>query len=83
MSKTVSKPTTRVVGPLRRVDQRDELHTQAAMGGLGKQVQERWTSESVDPFRRIFFSGNQDSKFPGACLAGHVGWASEPQANRG
>ena len=55
MSKTVSKPTTRVGGPLRRVDQRDELHTQAAMGGLGKQVQERWTSEAVDPFRRIFF----------------------------
>ena len=55
MTKTVSEPTTKVVGPLKRVDQREELHTQAAMGGLGKRVQERWTSESVDPFRRIFF----------------------------
>ena len=55
MAKTVSEPTTKVVGPLRRVDQREELHTQAAMGGLGKRVQERWTSESVDPFRRIFY----------------------------
>ena len=50
MTKTVSEPTTKVVGPLRRVDQREELHTQAAMGGLGERVQERWTSESVDPF---------------------------------
>ena len=55
MTRTVSEPTTKVVGPLRRVDQREELHTQAAMGGLGERVQERWTSESVDPFRRIFF----------------------------
>ena len=55
MDRRVSAPTTRVIGPLRRIDQREELHTQAALGGLGPRVRERWTSESVDPFRRIFY----------------------------
>ncbi|MCH7802874.1 MAG: hypothetical protein IH937_02235 [Acidobacteria bacterium] len=64
MTRTVSKPTTKVVGPLRRVDQREELHTQAAMGGLGERVQERWTSESVDPFRRIFFPETRPQNSP-------------------
>ena len=38
MAMKVAEPTTKVVGPLRRIDQRDELHTQAAIGGLGPKV---------------------------------------------
>ena len=64
MTRTVSEPTTRVVGPLKRIDQRDELHTQAAMGNLGKRIQERWTSESVDPFRRIFYPDRRPQNAP-------------------
>ena len=64
MTRTVSEPTTRVVGPLKRIDQRDELHTQAAMGNLGKGIQERWISESVDPFRRIFYPDRRPQNAP-------------------
>ncbi|MDA2934305.1 hypothetical protein MYX82_08170 [Acidobacteria bacterium AH-259-D05] len=64
MTRTVSEPTTKVVGPLKRSDQRDELHTQAAMGGLGRRVQERWISESVDPFRRIFYPDQRPQNVP-------------------
>jgi reductive dehalogenase len=31
------------------------MHTLAAVGGLGERVQQRWTCESADPFRRIFY----------------------------
>ncbi len=31
------------------------MHSLAAMGALGERVQERWTAESIDPFRRIFY----------------------------
>ncbi len=47
--------TTRIVGPQERFDQREQMHTLAAMGALGEKVKERWTSESLDPFRRIFY----------------------------
>jgi len=64
MEKKVTEPTTRVLGPLRRIDQRNELHTQAAIGGLGPRVQERWTAESVDPFRRIFYPETRPQNVP-------------------
>jgi epoxyqueuosine reductase len=49
------KRTTRIVGPMERFDQRNQMHTQAGIGGLGEKVKERWTKESVNPFRRIFY----------------------------
>jgi len=64
MERRVSEPTTRVLGPLKRFDQRQELHTQASIGGLGPRVQERWTSESVDPFRRIFYPETRPQNVP-------------------
>lgn len=57
-------PTTRIVGPLPRIDQRDEHHTKAARGDLGPVVQQRWTAESVDPFRRIYFPENRPQNAP-------------------
>ena len=57
-------PATRIVGPLGRVDQRDEHHTKAARGDLGPVVQQRWTAESVDPFRRIYFPENRPQNVP-------------------
>jgi len=53
--KTQVEPTTRIVGLQEKFDQRNQMHTQAAIGGLGEKVKERWTRESIDPFRRIFF----------------------------
>jgi len=64
MKRKVNKPTTRVVGPLKRHDQRDELHTQAAMGRLGEKVKKWWTAESVDPFRRIFYPETRPQNVP-------------------
>jgi len=57
-------PATRIVGPLGRVDQRDEHHTKAARGDLGPVVQQRWTAESMDPFRRIYFPENRPQNVP-------------------
>ena len=57
-------PTTGIVGPLGRVDQRDEHHTKAARGDLGPLVQQRWTAPSVDPFRRIYFPENRPQNVP-------------------
>jgi ferredoxin len=57
-------PATRIIGPLGRVDQRDEHHTKAARGDLGPVVQQRWTAESVDPFRRIYFPENRPQNVP-------------------
>ena len=53
--KTQARSTTRIVGPQEKFDQRNQMHTQAAIGGLGEKVKERWTRESIDPFRRIFY----------------------------
>jgi ferredoxin len=64
MDRRVDVPTTRIVGPIRRRDQREEHHTKAAMGGLGPRVQARWTSESVDPLRRIFFPESRARNVP-------------------
>jgi 4Fe-4S dicluster protein len=64
MDRRVDAPTTRIVGRIQRRDQRDEHHTKAAMGGLGPKVQERWTSESVDPLRRIFFPESRARNVP-------------------
>ncbi len=64
MGRKVTAPTTRVLGPLKRFDQRNELHTQASICGLGPRVQERWTSESVDPFRRIFYPETRPQNVP-------------------
>jgi len=47
--------TTRIVGNQERFDQRKQMHSFAAIGGLGEKVKERWTQESIDPFRRIFY----------------------------
>ena len=60
----LASPATRIVGPLGRVDQRDEHHTKAARGDLGPVVQQRWTAESVDPFRRIYFPENRPQNVP-------------------
>ena len=56
--------TTKIVGPQEKFDQRKQMHTQAAIGGLGPKVQERWTKESRDPFRRIFFPENRPQNVP-------------------
>ena len=64
MDRRVDAPTTRVVGPIRRRDQREEHHTKAAIGGLGPVVQQRWTSESIDPLRRIFFPESRARNVP-------------------
>jgi reductive dehalogenase len=49
------KSTTKIVAPQEKFDQRNQMHTQAAIGGLGEKVQKNWTTESIDPFRRIFY----------------------------
>lgn len=59
-----TKPTTRIVGPQEKFDQRNQMHTQAAIGGLGEKLQERWTTESRDPFRRIFYPENRPMNVP-------------------
>ncbi len=59
-----TKSTTRIVGPEEKFDQRKQMHTQAAIGGLGEKVQERWTTESRDPFRRIFYPENRPMNVP-------------------
>jgi epoxyqueuosine reductase len=45
-------------------DQREQQHTKAAVGALGDKVKERWTSESVDPFRRVFYPENRPFNSP-------------------
>ncbi len=40
------------------------MHTQAAIGGLGEKVQKRWTAESIDPFRRIFYPETRPQNVP-------------------
>jgi len=64
MTRTVSEPTTRVVGPLKRIDQRDELHTQAAMGNLGKRVQEKRNTKTMKPYRSIFYPDRRPQNAP-------------------
>jgi reductive dehalogenase len=59
-----SSPTTKIPGPQKKFDQRNQMHTQAAIGGLGETVRERWTRESVDPFRRIFFPESRPQNVP-------------------
>jgi len=58
------KITTRIVGPMERFDQRNQMHTRAALGGLGERVKERWTKESIDPFRRIFYPEKRAMNVP-------------------
>jgi reductive dehalogenase len=53
--KNKGESTTRIVARQEKFDQRNQMHTQAAIGGLGEKVQKRWTTESIDPFRRIFY----------------------------
>ena len=60
----VDQLTTRIVGKMEKFDQRDIQHTKAAIGSLGEKVQERWTSESIDPFRRIFYPENRPRNAP-------------------
>jgi hypothetical protein len=64
MDRRVDAPTTRIVGSIGRRDQREEQHTKAAIGGLGPRVQQRWTSESVDPLRRISFPESRARNVP-------------------
>jgi hypothetical protein len=64
MDRRVDAPTTRIVGRIQGRDQREEHDTKAAMGGLGPKVQERWTSESVDPPRRISFPESRTRNVP-------------------
>ena len=45
-------------------DQREQQHTKAAVGALGEKIQKRWTSESVDPFRRVFYPENRPFNSP-------------------
>jgi reductive dehalogenase len=40
------------------------MHSQAAIGGLGEKVQKRWTTESIDPFRRIFYPETRPQNVP-------------------
>lgn len=62
--KRASKPTTRIVALQERFDQRNQMHTYAAIGGLGEKVKERWTEESIDPFRRIFYPETRAMNVP-------------------
>ncbi len=64
LAKKVDEPTTRIIGEQGRWDQREQQHTKAAVGELGERVRERWTSESVDPFRRIFFPETRPMNVP-------------------
>ena len=64
MAKWIPLPTTHVTGPVARFDQRDQQHSRAAVGALGETVQKRWTSESVDPFRRVFFPETRPRNSP-------------------
>jgi reductive dehalogenase len=57
-------PTTKIIGTQERFDQKNHMHSQAAMGGLGERVKECWTTESMDPFRRIFFPENRPQNVP-------------------
>ena len=59
-----STSTTRIVGSQERFDQRNQMHTKAAIGGLGEKVKEMWTRESIDPFRRIFFPETRPQNVP-------------------
>ncbi|MCZ7564058.1 MAG: 4Fe-4S dicluster domain-containing protein [Burkholderiales bacterium] len=56
--------TTPVVGEIPQFDQREQQHTKAAIGALGEKIQQRWTSESVDPFRRVFYPENRPFNSP-------------------
>jgi len=56
--------TTKIVAPQGKFDQRNQMHTQAAIGGLGDKAQKRWTTESIDPFRRIFFPETRPQNVP-------------------
>jgi len=56
--------TTRVIQDIPRFDQREQQHTKAAVGALGEKIQQRWTSESVDPFRRVFYPENRPFNSP-------------------
>lgn len=51
-------------GPIPPFDQREQAHTRAAIGKLGELVQKRWTTESVDPFRRVFYPENRPYNSP-------------------
>jgi reductive dehalogenase len=62
--KNPTKSTTVILGRQERFDQRNQMHTQAALGGLGETVKERWTTESTDPFRRIFYPENRAMNVP-------------------
>ena len=62
--KKKQESTTRIVAPQEKFDQRNQMHTQAAIGGLGEKVQKRWTTESIDPFRRIFFPETRPQNVP-------------------
>jgi len=56
--------TTKIVGPQERFDQKYQMHSYAAIGGVGEKVQKRWTAESKDPFRRIFYPENRSMNVP-------------------
>ena len=45
-------------------DQRQQQHTRAATGALGEKIRKRWTTESVDPFRRVFYPENRPFNSP-------------------
>ena len=60
----VAQPTSQIVGEIPRFDQREQQHTRAAVGALGEKIRQVWTSESVDPFRRIFYPNNRPQNSP-------------------
>lgn len=62
--KTRTIPTTKIVGPQERFDQKNHMHSQAAIGALGEKVKKRWSTESIDPFRRIFYPENRPMNVP-------------------
>ncbi|MBI3090445.1 MAG: 4Fe-4S dicluster domain-containing protein [Candidatus Tectomicrobia bacterium] len=51
--------TTPIVGPREQFDQRQQNHTRISLGELGEKAAAAWNSESVDPFRRIFYPLNR------------------------
>ncbi len=63
-SRHVAHPTSEIVGTIPPFDQREQQHTRAATGALGEMIQKRWTTESVDPFRRVFYPENRPFNSP-------------------
>lgn len=60
----VGAQSEKIHAQIPQFDQREQQHTRAAIRALGEKIQKRWTSESVDPFRRVFYPENRPFNSP-------------------